>query len=131
MSLFRNLMITLSGVRPAQHAVVQLLRGRISTAPEEPFQTLVSFREGDMTSKQVMIVAVLAAVLTWSAVMTALGQLAAVAALLPSLGLLIQQIVSVFIGAEVRSGAAQGSRRRRLRQRPAEASPAGSEEPAR
>ncbi|MFI2415893.1 hypothetical protein [Streptomyces sp. NPDC018947] len=51
-----------------------------------------------MNSRQVMTVAVLAAVLAWSTVMTVLGQLAAVAALLPSLGLLIQQIVSAFTG---------------------------------
>lgn len=56
-----------------------------------------------MTGKQVMTVVVLAAVLTWSTVMTVLGQLAAVAALLPSLGLLIQQIVSAFSGADTRS----------------------------
>ncbi|MFH8993223.1 hypothetical protein [Streptomyces sp. NPDC017940] len=47
-----------------------------------------------MTGKQMMTVAVLAAVLVWSTVMTVLGQLAAVAALLPSLGLLIQQVIS-------------------------------------
>ncbi|MGW1617837.1 hypothetical protein [Streptomyces sp. NPDC002172] len=45
-----------------------------------------------MTNRQMMTVAVLAAVLVWSTVMTAMGQLAAVAALLPSLGLLVQQI---------------------------------------
>ncbi|MFF3489190.1 hypothetical protein ACFYXC_39020 [Streptomyces sp. NPDC002701] len=71
-----------------------------------------------MNSKQVMIVAVLAAVLTWSTVMTVLGQLAAVAALLPSLGLLIQQIISALGGTAVRSGTTA-------------ASPAGSEEPSR
>lgn len=36
-----------------------------------------------MSSKQVLIVAVLVAVFAWSTVMTVLGQLAAVAALLP------------------------------------------------
>ncbi|WP_328499709.1 hypothetical protein OG828_48625 [Streptomyces sp. NBC_00457] len=46
-----------------------------------------------MSSKKVVTVAVLVAVLTWSTVMTVLGQVAAVAALLPSLGLLVQQIV--------------------------------------
>ena len=40
-----------------------------------------------------MTVAILVVVLTWSTVMTVLGQVAAVAALLPSLGLLVQQIV--------------------------------------
>ncbi|MFF7048169.1 hypothetical protein ACFY94_07365 [Streptomyces griseorubiginosus] len=43
-----------------------------------------------MTSRQVMIVVLLAAVLAWSTVMTVLGQLAVVAALLSSLVLLIQ-----------------------------------------
>ncbi|MGW7263284.1 hypothetical protein [Streptomyces sp. NPDC054842] len=46
-----------------------------------------------MSSKKVVTVAVLATVLTWSTVMTVLGQVTAVAALLPSLGLLVQQIV--------------------------------------
>ena len=55
-----------------------------------------------MTSKQVMTVAVLAAVLVWSTVMTVLGQLAAVAALLPSLGLLIQQLFSALGGQDAR-----------------------------
>ncbi|KAA0925615.1 hypothetical protein [Streptomyces apricus] len=59
-----------------------------------------------MNSKQVMTVVVLAAVLTWSTVMTVLGQLAAVGALLPSLGLLIQQITSAFSGTAARSGTA-------------------------
>ncbi|MEU2730608.1 hypothetical protein ABZ650_23125 [Streptomyces griseoviridis] len=56
-----------------------------------------------MTQRQVMTMAVLAAVLAWSTVMTVLGQLAAVAALLPSLGLLIQQIVSA-LGTETPPG---------------------------
>ncbi|MEV8547948.1 hypothetical protein [Streptomyces sp. NPDC051572] len=55
-----------------------------------------------MTGKQVMTVAVLAAVLAWSTVMTVLGQYAAVAALLPSLGLLIQQIVAALGGTDTR-----------------------------
>ncbi|WP_406117691.1 hypothetical protein [Streptomyces sp. NBC_00989] len=71
-----------------------------------------------MTSKQVMTAAVLAAVLAWSTVMTVLGQLAAVAALLPSLGLLIQQIVAALSGTDSRSG-------------PTPAAAAGSEEPPR
>ncbi|WP_223772473.1 hypothetical protein [Streptomyces sp. 135] len=58
-----------------------------------------------MTSKQVLAVTVLAAVLVWSTVMTVLGQLAAVAALLPSLGLLIQQIVSALSGPSARQSA--------------------------
>ncbi|MGW3653627.1 hypothetical protein [Streptomyces sp. NPDC000878] len=62
-----------------------------------------------MFRKQVWIVAVLAAVLAWSTVMTVLGQLAAVAALLPSLGLLVQQIVAAFTGMETRRTGAAGS----------------------
>jgi ABC-type enterochelin transport system permease subunit len=62
-----------------------------------------------MNSKQVMTVAVLVAVLTWSTVMAVVGQLAAVAALLPSLGLLIQQIISALSGTGPRSGAAAAS----------------------
>lgn len=58
-----------------------------------------------MTSKQMMAVAVLAAVLLWSTVMTVMGQLAAVAALLPSLGLLVQQIVSALGGPGTRQSA--------------------------
>ncbi|MFI1508164.1 hypothetical protein [Streptomyces sp. NPDC020597] len=46
-----------------------------------------------MSSKKVVTVAVLATVLTWSTVMTVLGHVAAVAAVLPSLGLLVQQLV--------------------------------------
>ncbi|MFF8035616.1 MULTISPECIES: hypothetical protein [unclassified Streptomyces] len=75
-----------------------------------------------MNSRQVMTVAVLAAVLAWSTVMTVLGQLAAVATLLPSLGLLIQQIVSAFGGG---SGARPGT----TPTAPAAAAPAASEEP--
>ncbi|MFD4510687.1 hypothetical protein [Streptomyces sp. NPDC058457] len=52
-----------------------------------------------MTNRQMMTVAVLAAVLVWSTVMTVLGQLAAVAALLPSLGLLVQQIGAALGGS--------------------------------
>ncbi|MEH0420551.1 hypothetical protein [Streptomyces sp. B21-083] len=63
-----------------------------------------------MSRKQVWIVAVLAAVLAWSTVMTVLGQLAAVAALLPSLGLLVQQITAAFTGMETRrTGAADSA----------------------
>ncbi|MDH6439413.1 ABC-type enterochelin transport system permease subunit [Streptomyces sp. SAI-144] len=55
--------------------------------------------------------------------MTVLGQLAVVAALLPSLGLLIQQIVSALSGTNTRtSAAAAGTPTER---------PAGSEEPSR
>ncbi|WP_329550471.1 hypothetical protein [Streptomyces sp. NBC_00696] len=70
-----------------------------------------------MTSKQVMTAAVLAAVLAWSTVMTVLGQLAAMAALLPSLGLLIQQIVAALSATDTRSGTTA-------------ATAAGSEEPS-
>lgn len=53
-----------------------------------------------MSSKKVVTVAVLVAVLTWSAVMTALGQVVAAAALLPSLGLLVQQVVQALASPE-------------------------------
>ncbi|GAA2280429.1 hypothetical protein GCM10010145_59640 [Streptomyces ruber] len=59
-----------------------------------------------MLSRQVLAVAVLVAVFAWSTVMTVLGHLAAVAALLPSLGLLVQQIVAVLTGTETRRNAA-------------------------
>ncbi|TGZ12332.1 hypothetical protein DV517_74270 [Streptomyces sp. S816] len=62
-----------------------------------------------MTSKQVMTTAVLAAVLARSTVMTVLGQLAAVAALLPSLGLFVQQIVSAFSSDDALRGPVAGS----------------------
>ncbi|MFD7283551.1 hypothetical protein ACFV80_42820 [Streptomyces sp. NPDC059862] len=55
-----------------------------------------------MSSKQVLTVAVLVTVFAWSTVMTVLGQLAAVAALLPSLGLLVQQIIAALNGTETR-----------------------------
>jgi hypothetical protein len=46
-----------------------------------------------MSSQKVVTVAALVTVLMWSTVMAVLGQVAAAAALLPSLGLLLQQIV--------------------------------------
>ncbi|MFF1548056.1 hypothetical protein [Streptomyces sp. NPDC058291] len=46
-----------------------------------------------MSSKKVVTAAVLAAVLTWSTVMIMMGHATAAAVLLPSLGLLVQQIV--------------------------------------
>lgn len=55
-----------------------------------------------MSSKKVVTVAVLVTVLTWSTVMTVLGQVAAVAALLPSLGLLVQQIVQALTAPDGR-----------------------------
>jgi hypothetical protein len=75
-----------------------------------------------MSRKQVMTVAVLVVVFAWSTVMTVLGQLAAVAALLPSLGLLVQQIVGALNGTEPHTPAAPGTS-------PAAAA-AGGEEPS-
>jgi len=49
--------------------------------------------KASMSSKQVLTVIALVAVFSWSVVMAALGQLAAVATLVPSLGLLVQQVV--------------------------------------
>ncbi|MGW1269700.1 hypothetical protein [Streptomyces sp. NPDC002491] len=71
-----------------------------------------------MSSKKVVTVAVLAAVLTWSTVMTVLGHVAAVAAVLPCLGLLVQQLVQALTDGG-RPLAAPGSR------------PDGAEEPPR
>lgn len=62
-----------------------------------------------MSLKQVLTVAVLGSVFTWSTVMTVLGQHAAVAALLPSLGLLVQQTVAAFSGTQTRRDAATDS----------------------
>nr|BFD87439.1 hypothetical protein StreXyl84_68400 [Streptomyces sp. Xyl84] len=62
-----------------------------------------------MNSKQVMTVVVMATVLAWSTVMTVLGHLAAVAALLPSLGLLVRQIAAAFDGGGTRRAPAAGN----------------------
>lgn len=53
-----------------------------------------------MDRKQVVTVIVLVTVFAWSAVMAALGQVAAVAALVPSLALLVQQIAKALTGPE-------------------------------
>lgn len=52
-----------------------------------------------MYRKQVLNAVVLATVLLWSVVMTVLGQAAAIAALVPSLALLVQQILKALAGA--------------------------------
>ncbi|RLV64345.1 regucalcin [Streptomyces sp. CBMAI 2042] len=46
-----------------------------------------------MSRQQVLIIIVLLLVLTWSVVMAALGFIAAMAALVPSLVLIVQQVV--------------------------------------
>ncbi|MFG3134509.1 hypothetical protein ACGFZU_43405 [Streptomyces tendae] len=53
-----------------------------------------------MPRTKVVTVAVLAVVLTWSTVMIVLGHAAAAAVLLPSLGLIVQQIVQVLTTAD-------------------------------
>ncbi|MGP4003500.1 hypothetical protein [Streptomyces sp. 8N706] len=58
-----------------------------------------------MFRKQVLIVIVLMTVCAWSAVMAVLGQVAAVAALVPSLGLLVQQAVKALTGGTERGRA--------------------------
>ncbi|MBX9363652.1 hypothetical protein [Streptomyces sp. WAC04114] len=80
-----------------------------------------------MPSRKVWTVAVLVVVLAWSTAMTVLGHLAAVVALLPSLGLLVQQLTAAAHGSG--TGAARA---------PAPAAapasvpePAGHEEPQR
>jgi hypothetical protein len=52
-----------------------------------------------MLRKQVLTVIVLVTVFSWSVVMAAFGQIAAVATLVPSLGLLVQQLVKVLAGS--------------------------------
>jgi hypothetical protein len=47
-----------------------------------------------MPSKQILTVIALVAVCLWSAVMAVLGQLTAMVTLVPSLGLLVQQIAA-------------------------------------
>jgi hypothetical protein len=78
-----------------------------------------------MSSKKVVTVAVLVTVLTWSTVMTVLGQVAAVAALLPSLGLLVQQIVQALTAPD---GPGSGPS---ARPGPATTAAPGGEEPLR
>lgn len=46
-----------------------------------------------MFTNQVLVVIGLVTVLAWSVVMAALGQIAAIATLVPSVGLLVQQVV--------------------------------------
>lgn len=73
-----------------------------------------------MSSKKVVTVTVLVTVLVWSTVMAVLGHAAAAAALLPSLGLLVQQIVQVLTAPD-------GSRPQTV----PGAGPAGGQEPPR
>lgn len=47
-----------------------------------------------MYRKQALTAIILVTVLAWSVVMAALGHVAAIAALVPSLGLLVQQIIN-------------------------------------
>ncbi|MFJ8469847.1 hypothetical protein [Streptomyces swartbergensis] len=72
-----------------------------------------------MPSRKVWIIAVLAVVLAWSTVMTVLGHLAAVMALLPSLGLLVQQLTAAAHGSATAPARAPAPE------------PAGPEEPQR
>ncbi|MEU5116646.1 hypothetical protein AB0G64_34735 [Streptomyces longwoodensis] len=67
-----------------------------------------------MSSKKVVTAAVLAAVLTWSTIMIVLGHAAAAAVLLPSLGLLVQQIVQALTAPDGQP-------------RPSDAGPAGTD----
>lgn len=53
-----------------------------------------------MVRKQVWAAIALITVLAWSVVMAALGQVAAIATLVPSLGLLVQQIVHSATGTQ-------------------------------
>src|SRR4051812_18493341 len=71
-----------------------------------PDAPVVGMGKVSMSSKQVLTAIVLVSVCSWSAVMAALGQLAAVAALVPSLGLLVQQVVHASACAKPESTAA-------------------------
>ncbi|MEU9632355.1 hypothetical protein AB0N97_38180 [Streptomyces collinus] len=72
-----------------------------------------------MPSRKVWIIAVLVVVLAWSTVMTVLGHLAAVVTLLPSLGLLVQQLTVAAHGSPTAAARAPAPQ------------PAGPEEPQR
>ncbi|MFB8247305.1 hypothetical protein ACFC5X_19960 [Streptomyces sp. NPDC055952] len=72
-----------------------------------------------MLSRKVWTIAVLVVVLAWSTAMTVLGHLAAVVALLPSLGLLLQQLTAAAHGSSTGPVRAPGPE------------PAGHEEPQR
>lgn len=120
-ALFRNPMITLSLGRSAHHADAHP-SAALQHRRRRAFQTLRVQGNGAMPRRQVWIVTVLVVILVWSTVMTVLGQLEAVAALLPSLGLLVQQIVSAHSGP-------QTSRTREVECTPP--AQVGSEEPLR
>ncbi|QNS03317.1 hypothetical protein [Streptomyces xanthii] len=62
-----------------------------------------------MKGKQAGLVAATVAVLVWSIVLVALGQVAAVATLAPALGLTIQQIVQASRGDHTRARAELGA----------------------
>jgi hypothetical protein len=53
-----------------------------------------------MPKRQIWMVSALALVFAWSVAMAALGQAAAMVTLVPSLGLLVQQIVQAVAGTE-------------------------------
>ncbi|MFH8500554.1 hypothetical protein [Streptomyces coeruleorubidus] len=72
-----------------------------------------------MPSRKMWTVAVLVVVLAWSTAMTVLGHLAAVVALLPSLGLLVQQLTAAAHGSSTAPARAPAPE------------PAGQEEPQR
>jgi hypothetical protein len=59
-----------------------------------------------MSRKQIWTVVALVMVLAWSVVMTALGQVTALATLVPSLGLLVQQIAQAVLGVTPAPGTA-------------------------
>jgi hypothetical protein len=73
-----------------------------------------------MSHKQALIITILAMIFAWSTAMTVLGQFEAAAAMLPSLGLLVQQVVAAFNGTEARRTAAEN---------PAPAIPGGTQHP--
>ncbi|SEG62501.1 pilus assembly protein FimV [Actinacidiphila yanglinensis] len=60
-----------------------------------------------MFTNQVLVVIGLVTVLAWSVVMAALGQVAAIATLVPSVGLLAQQVVKALTDGGTKRPAAQ------------------------
>jgi hypothetical protein len=80
-----------------------------------------------MFQGSVWIVIVTMAVLVWSAVLTALGQTAAVGALVPSLGFLVHQVSQAVQAAD--KGRGEGGRGARESAQPRETGPAGQAGP--
>lgn len=106
--MFRDSLITWRDRVVALHAGVRLLDSAAGTRAEELFRTVA--REGFLMSKRhVWAVIALVAVFAWSAVMVAVGQTAAIAALVPSLIFAVERAGVALADGEPRRTAA-GSR---------------------